>query len=83
MFRFTRDHIKRNTHNTHYSRSKEEIHLESGGDCPLNIHLFVAGYLHSMILTLQQNIGPGLTRHYMENKACRTEWKNEEEKYFC
>lgn len=61
----------------HYSCSEAEVQLDSGGDCPLNIHLFVAGYLHSMILALQQDTGLGLTRHYVENKTSRTKWKNE------
>lgn len=79
MFGFTRAQIKRNTH---YSRSEDEIQLELGGDYPLNIHLFIAGYLHSMILAVQQNRGPRPTRHYMENKTCRTEQKYKEENIF-
>lgn len=49
MFGFTKAQTKRNN----YSRSEVEIHLESEGDRPFNIHLFVAGYLHSMTLALQ------------------------------
>lgn len=77
MFVFTRAQLKRNTY---YSRS-DKIQMESG-DRPLNPHLFIASYLYCMILALQHNRWPGPTRHYMENKTCRTEWKNEEENIF-
>jgi len=66
----------------HYSWPEAEIQMKSGLDCPFNIHLFAAGYLHSVISALQQNIGPGPIRHYTENKTCRTEQKNEEENIF-